>query len=610
MVEPGSAKRRLAAIVVADVVGYTRLMERDDAGTLSRLRQIRKEFLDPAIDAYGGHVVRTVGDGMLLEFGSADAALRCAIDVQRALAQRNAPLAVDERIEYRIGINIGDIIDEGNDIAGDGVNVAARLEGLAEPGGICVSAVVREQVHGALGVGFDDIGLQQVKNIDRPIQVYRLGLAGPAPKRTPSLPLPDKPSIAVLAFQNMSGDPEQEYFADAIAEDLVTALSCWRSFFVIARNSSFTYKGRAVDVRRVGVELGIRYVMEGSVRKVGDRVRITAQLLETLNGTHIWAEKFDRQLVDILALQDEITQHVVNAIEPAMLRSENARIGRKSLNDYTAFDYYQRGMWHLNKVSEEGYRKAIELFRKAIDCDPQLSLGYVGLSRILYGGATVYGWSEHPDGDLRESLEAAAKAISLDSSDAYAHFAYAGAALYLGLHQEALEAARRMIALNPNFAHGNLRLGHVLIYSGHPAEAIKPIEQCLRHSPFDPQLGTMLGSLALAHYQSKDYAEAVVQARAALQHDFALGGVLLAAAFARLGYTDEARKALPANLLARANRDSLRLASYANEADRDHFLGGLRLAGVGGAGPTPTASHSGASPRTEDLSDNGRIGEQ
>ncbi len=582
--EPSSATRRLAAIVIADVVGYTRLMERDDAGTLASMREIRAQLVDPAITQYGGHVVRTVGDGMLLEFRSADAALRFAIDAQRAMAQRNAPLPVDERIQYRIGINIGDIIVEGNDIAGDGVNVAARLEGLAEPGGICVSASVREQVHGALDVGFDDIGPQQLKNIARPIQAYRLGLASIAGKTIPALPIPDKPSIAVLPFQNMSGDPGQEYFADAMVEDLITALSCWRSFFVIARNSSFTYKGRAVDVRRVGAELGVRYVVEGSVQKVGRRVRIVAQLLETSHGTHIWADKFDRDLVDILALQDEITQQVVNAIEPAMLYSENVRIGGKTLNDYTAFDCYQRGMWHLNKVSSEDYREAVKLFWQAIERDPKLSLGYVGLSRILYGAATVYGWSEHPDEDLREALEAATKAIALDRSDAYAHFAYSGAALYLGQHKEALEAARCSIALNPNFAYGNLRLGQVLIYSGHPADAIERIEHSLRHSPFDTQLGSMIGLLALARYQSKDYAEAVVQARAAVQRDFAPGYVLMAAALARLGRIDEARKAFPADLIARAMRDSPRLASYANESDRDHFLGGLSLAGVRIAG--------------------------
>jgi adenylate cyclase len=467
------------------------------------------------------------------------------------------------------------------------VNIAARIESLAEPGGISISARVYDDVHNRVATAFEDTGEQKLKNISKSVRVYRVMINGAAPRRVVPLALPDKPSIAVLPLQNMSGDPEQEYFADAIAEDLVTALSRWRTFFVIARNSSFIYKGRAVDVRRVGQELGIRYVLEGSVRKVGGRVRVTAQLLDALSGMHIWAEKYDRDLVDILALQDEITQQVVSAIEPAVLQSENIRLGGKSLNDYTAFDFYQRGIWHLNRITAdgyrtaEGYREALALFRSAVERDPQLSLGYVGLSRILYGGATFYGWSDRPDDDLRESFECAEKAIVLDSSDAMAHFAYSGSALYLGRHNDALDAARRTIALNPNFAYGYLRLGQVQIYSGHAADAIEPIERSLRHSPFDPQLGSMIGSLSLARYQTKDYAGAAEQARAAIAHNFAPGYALLGASLARLGRTEEARKAMPENLLAAIMRDSPRLASYANPADRDHFLGGLMLAGVG-----------------------------
>jgi adenylate cyclase len=601
---PKKVIRRLTAIVEADVVGYSRLVAQDERGTLAQFTGHLTELFNPKVKSHHGRVIKTMGDGLLIEFPSVVEALECAVEIQRSMLSRNASMPPNQRMEFRIGINAGDVVTNKGDIFGEGVNIAASIESLADPGGICISARVHEDVQGRVGVEFEDTGEQKLKNMGRAIRVYRVVLDRPTPHLSSTLTIPDNPSIAVLPFQNMSVDPEQEYFADAIAEDIVTALSRWRSFFVIARNSSFTYKGRAVDVRRVGLELGIRYVLEGSVQKVGGRVRVTAQLLEASKGTHIWADRFDRDLVDILAIQYEITQQVVNAIEPAMLHSENVRIGAKSLNDYTAFDCYQRGMWHLNKVSDEGYREAVGLFRKAIDRDPQLALGYIGLSRILYGGATVYGWSEHPDEDLRESFEAAAKAITLDSSDAHAHFACSGAALYLGLHQEALDAARRAIALNPNFAYGNLRLGQVLIYSGHPAEAIEPIERSLRHSPFDPQLGTMIGSLALARYQSKDYAEAVVQARSAIQHNFALGHVLLAAALARLGRTDEARNALPADLLPRATRDSPRLATYANEADRDHFFGGLRLAGMGVA-PVMIASPSRALLPPDDRSDTG-----
>ncbi|HEY2885433.1 MAG TPA: adenylate/guanylate cyclase domain-containing protein [Rhizomicrobium sp.] len=582
---PKKVARRLAAILAADAVGYSRLVGQDEKSALEQFSAHLNELFVPKVKTHDGRVIKTMGDGVLVEFPSVVEALKCAIDIQRSMAKRNATVLADQRMEFRIGINSGDVVMEKGDIFGEGVNIAARLESIAEPGGISISQRVHEDVQNRVDVAFEDTGEQKLKNLSRPVRVYRVVLDRPAPRPSAALVLPDRPSLAVLPLQNMSGDPEQEYFADAMAEDLVTALSRWRSFFVIARNSSFTYKGRAVDVRRIGQELGVRYVLEGSVRKVENRVRLTAQLLEAANGTHIWAEKFDRDLVDILALQDELTQQVVSAIEPAVLNSENVRIARKGLNDYTAFDYYQRGMWHLNKVSADGYREAVALFRKAIDRDPQLPHGYVGLSRILYGGATFYGWSEHPDEDLQESLQSAAKAIALDRGDALAHYAYAGAALYLGQHNDALEAARRAVILNPNFALGILRFGQVQIYSGHPAEAIEPIERSIRHSPFDPQLGSMLGSLSLALYQAKNYERAVEQAQAAIAHNFQPGYVMLASALARLGRIDEARKTLPPELLARTMRDTPRLATYANPADRDHIFGGLALAGIGFGGP-------------------------
>lgn len=392
------------------------------------------------------------------------------------------------------------------------------------------------------------------------------------------LALPDKPSIAVLPFDNLSDDAEQEYFADAMTEDIITALSRWRWFFVIARNSSFTYKGAAVDVRRVGIELGVRYVLEGSVRKVGGQVRLTAQLVDCADGSHLCAHKYDRDLVDILALQDELTEEVVRAIEPAMLLRENVRIGRKRPNDYSALDCFQRGMWHLNKVSAEHYEPAIALFREAISRDAGLALGYIGLSRILYGGATVYGWSSHGDQDLEESYKAAKEAIELDPTDADGYFACSGAALYLSLHEEALAMAQKSVALNPNAAYGQFRLAQVLIYAGRPEEAIEPILHSLRHSPFDPQKGAMLGALALAQYQSKNYAAAVGPARDAALHNFPPGYALLGAALARLGRLEEAHQALPAELLTRFVRDAPRLATYVNPGDRDHFMSGLLAA--------------------------------
>jgi TolB-like protein len=321
-------------------------------------------------------------------------------------------------------------------------------------------------------------------------------------------PLSAKPSIAVLPFANLSQDPDQEYFADAITEDIITALSRWRWFFVIARNSTFAYKNRAVDIRKVGAELAVRYVLEGSVRRVANRVRITAQLIDAATGGHVWADRFDRDLIDLLALQDEISAEVVRAIEPAMLHSENFKIARKALKDYSALDYFQRGMWHFNKMSADSYEASLGMFREAIARDPELALGYVGLARTLYAGATVYGWSTDPDEDLRQSFAAAQKAIELDPDDAHAYLAASGAALYLGRHHEALAMAQKAIALNPNFSYCQLRLAHVLTYAGRPEEAIPLIEQSLAHSPFDPQRGSMLGSLALAHYQARHYAEA------------------------------------------------------------------------------------------------------
>jgi adenylate cyclase len=391
------------------------------------------------------------------------------------------------------------------------------------------------------------------------------------------LALPAKPSIAVLPLENLGGDPEQEYFADAITEDIVTALSRWRWFFVIAWNSSLTYKGADVDVMRIGRELGVRYVLEGSVRKIGARVRVTAQLLDAANGSHVWADRFDRELVDVLALQDEITEQVVAAIEPAMLHSEGARIARKSLTDYSALDCFHRGMWHLNRVSEDGYGQALGLFREATARDPELSLGHIGLARILYGGA-IYGWSAQAIDDLRQARAEAQTAISLDPRDAYGYFAGAGASLYLGDHRAALDDARRSITLNPNFAFGHYRLGQVLIYSGRPAEAIAPIERSLRFSPYDPQLGPMLESLALAHYQARHYEEAVDQARAANHLNNARASVLLAASLAQLGRLEAAAAALPRIMEDRATKARPMIARYADPAFLDHLREGMHLA--------------------------------
>ncbi|WP_372785735.1 adenylate/guanylate cyclase domain-containing protein [Phenylobacterium sp.] len=572
-------QRRLTAILAADVVGYSGLVAADEAGTLSQFADHLRDLITPLVAEHDGRIIKTTGDGLLVEFASVVNALQCAIQIQAGVVERNAPLAIHRRLEFRMGLHAADVVIDSGDIFGEGVNVAARLEGLADPGGICVSARVQEDTHGRLEVEFDDLGEQMLKNMPRPVRVYQVRRDG-APPRPALLALPDKPSVAVLPFQNRSGDPEQEYFADAITEDIVTALSRWRWFFVIGRNSSFAYKDRDVDVAQVGRELGVRYVLQGSVRKLGRRVRVTAQLIEATSASNIWADSFDRQLEDLLALQDEITEQVVGAIEPAMLHSEGARIARKDLKDFNALDCFQRGMWHMNKVTEPEYRLALTLFREAIARDPDLALGHIGLARALYGGA-VYGWSTEALTDLMAAREAAHTAIRLDPRDAYGYFASSGASLFLRRHGEALTEARKTVALNPNFGFGHFRLGQVLIYAGRPGEAIAPIERSLRYSPYDPQQGPMLSLLALAHYHAGQFEDAIRHAESATAMRDVRGAGILAASLARSGRLDEARRAFPPQLEQLAAGRQMRPGPYARESDREDFIEGLRLAGVG-----------------------------
>ena len=369
------AERRLAAILAADVAGYSRLMGADEEGTLAALKAIRRELGDPKIAEHRGRIVKTTGDGMLVEFPSVVDAVRCAVEVQQGMAARNTDVPAERRIEFRIGINLGDIISDDNDIYGDGVNVAARLEALAEPGGICISRVVRDQVRDKLDIAFDDRGEQQVKNIARPVHVYGIGPqasrlhAGETPA-VPALALPDKPSIAVLPFQNMSGDPEQEYFADGMVEEITTAIARLPWLFVIARNSRLTYKGKAIDVKQVARELGVRYVLEGSVRKGGNRVRITGQLIDAASGNHIWADRFDGALDDVFDLQDQVAASVVGAIEPRLRLSEMERAARKPTENLDAYDLYLRALAQSYRYTEQGLGEAVVLLRQALAIDP------------------------------------------------------------------------------------------------------------------------------------------------------------------------------------------------------------------------------------------------
>jgi adenylate cyclase len=565
------------AILAADAVGYSRLISMDEEGTLTRFADRVSGVVQPAIQSHGGRIFKTTGDGLLSVFPSVISAVQCALAVQTALAEREAD--ADEPLAFRIGLHAADVVIEGDDVFGDGVNVASRLEALAEPGGICVSARVQEDAQGRLPAQFVDLGPQKLKNIPRPVRAYRVR-SGATTEPPQSLPLPSKPSVVVLPFENRGGDPEQEYLADAITEDIITALSRWRWFFVIGRNTSFAYKGRAVQAAEVGRELGVRYILQGAVRRSKDRLRLTAELVDAATAANLWTERFEGDATDVLTLQDRMTEQLVGALEPAMLHTEGARAGRKDVADFDALDCFQRGMWHLNKVSEQGCRSALDLFHQALARDPELALGYVGIARAHYGLA-VYGWSPDPLADLGKSRQAAAEAIRLDPRDAYGHFAASGAALYLHRHREALEEARATIALNPNFALGHFRLGQVLLYAGRPQEAIAPLERCLRYSPYDPQWGSMLSVLALAHFHAGAYAEAARYADDAAERLAVRARAIQAASLARMGRLDEARAAFTPDLQARVERWRVRLAPYARTEDREDFVGALRLAGVG-----------------------------
>ena len=542
-------ERRLTAILAADVVGYSRLMGVDEEGTLAALKMLRREVADPKIKENRGRIVHTTGDGLLSEFASVVDAVRCAVEVQREMAARNADVPAERRIDFRIGINLGDIIIDENDIFGDGVNVAARLEALAEPGGICVSRVVRDQVRDKLAISFEDMGEQQVKNITRPVRAYRILLAERAgvpsilPETAPR-PLPDRPSIAVLPFKNVSGDPEQEYFVDGITEDIITALSKWRWFLVIARNSTFAYKGKSVDLKELSRDLGVRYVLEGSMRRAGQRVRITSQLIDTATGTHLWAERYDRDLTDIFAVQDDITSRVAAAIEPALSRAESQRVIAKRPEHMGAWDYCQRGFWHVHKGTRADGMTAYGLFEQALTLDPNLADAHLGLARALIV-QWDYGSVEDFAPFVRQARESALQAVALDSENPQAQYVLAQTSHWAGDVGAAIAHASRAIELNANFALGHFYLGIGLSLDGRHEEALEAIETGLRLSPRDPRASTWLANKARALYHLKRYEEAIETALAARRiQPHAYGSLVLLASYAQLGRDEEATSAL------------------------------------------------------------------
>jgi adenylate cyclase len=518
-----ASTRRLAAILAADAAGYSRLMGADEEGTLAAILALRRELIEPKITEHHGRIVKTTGDGILIEFQSVVDAVRCAFEVQHAIAVRNANVPAEKRIELRVGIHHGDIIVEDGDIFGDGVNVAARLEGLAEPGGICVSRMVRDEVRDKLDATFDDLGEQSLKNIARPVRVFRIRVAGQAASTAgielaaPAimLGLPDKPSLAVLPFQNMSGDPEQEYFADGMVEEITAALSRVRDFFVIARNSAFSYKGRAVPAQQVSRELGVRYLIEGSVRRAGDRVRITAQLIDGPSGNHLWADRYDGAVNDIFDLQDRITESVVGAIQPSIRSAEIERSRRKRPESLDAYDFVLRAypsVWSLERTANI---EALKLLNEAIAIEPEYPLA-LSLAAWCHAQQVVYNWAADPVSARTEVLRLAQMAVAAGDEDPTILTVLGAAYTIVGGHGIAGRLLEKALALDPNSAWAWNRSGWLQSYLDCPEVSIEHFKRALRLSPFDPMNFNVFFGISGAHFVAERYRDAALWAEKAL----------------------------------------------------------------------------------------------
>ena len=576
-------QRRLAAILAADVVGYSRLIEADEEGTRVRLRSLYAELIDPRIAADGGRIVKTTGDGILVEFPSAVDAVRNALAIQAAMTGRDASLPEDRRIVFRVGINVGDVIVEGDDIHGDGVNVASRLEGLCGPGEVYVSGTVYDQAAGKLAASFEDLGEQTVKNITKPVRLYRARAQSRETTNTVDtaqpLPLPDKPAVAVLPFDNLSRDPDQDYFADGLTEDIITALSLWRSFPVIARNSTFAYKGQSPDIRKVGKELGARYVVEGSVRRAGSRVRISAQLINAETGHHVWAERYDREMEDIFDLQDEITHRVAAIIEPELERAEKQRIVVKPTTDLSAWEYCLRGYSCIEENSAEANRKARDMFRHAIDRDPNYARAHTGLA-FTYVRDLRYWQPDDREEWERLFSETTRRAVELDKTDSVARTMMARVFMRAKDFDAAVAEARRAVECNPHDAYSSSLLGDMLVFSGHFEEGIPWIERSRQLNPMDSRAHLISTHLAMAHLGLGHYGQAADFAREAIRRkpDFAEPHMLLASALGYLDRSDEAR-----SVFEPIKEDAGKLYERRPElaqVTRDCIIEGLRRAGL------------------------------
>jgi adenylate cyclase len=567
-------QRRLAAILVADVVGYSKLMGGDEAGTLAQLQTLRTEIIEPQLAKHAGRLFKSVGDGFLIEFSSAVQAVSCAKAIQEANAAGRLPL--------RIGIHVGDVVVQGDDLMGDGVNVAARIEAVAETGGIALSRQVYDQVRDKLGLQFTDKGEVELKNIVRPVQVFLVGGAQAAGAQ-PALALPDKPSIAVLPFENMSGDPEQEYFADGMVEEIITALSRFKWLFVIARNSSFTFKGRAVEIKEVGRRLGVRYVLEGSVRKASGKVRITGQLIDAVTGAHIWADRFERDLTDVFALQDEVTVAVVSAIQPKLLQTEIAMAARRRPENLTAYDFFLRAMQQYYLSTRDGVAEGIRLAHLALELDPRF--GFVAaLAGLCHMQNVLLGHAVDPQFDRMEAVRLFRLALSADDDDPDTLAMAANiSAFMVGDCESEIEMADRAVALNPNSYRAWHSRGWVYRNAGLPEEALRSFERAIHVSPVDPELYRLFVGMGQVLIELGRFDEAIVAGKKAQRQNpsFPTAYRCLASAFAHLGRDAEAREAavrvleldpaytISSSAIARGGRSGLKL-----------FIEGLRKAGL------------------------------
>jgi TolB-like protein len=582
---PVRVERRLSAILAADAAGYSRLMHSDEEATHANLTRLLVNAVNPAIAEHGGRIVKNTGDGFLAEFPSAVGALRAAMQFQTRVHELTTDEAEDRRIVFRVGINIGDVIIEPHDIFGDGVNIAARLEGMAEPGGICISSSAHDQVLGKIAVEFVDLGQQRLKNIARPIRIFKVLDRVAAANQRPTLALPDKPSIAVLPFQNLSADPEQEYFADGVVEDITMALSRFRWLFVIDRSSSFTYKGRAVDLKQIRRELGIRYVLEGSVRKAGKRIRIAGQLIDAETGAHLWADRFEGALQDMFDLQDYVTSGVVSAITPKLQVAEIKRAKRKPTENLDAYDYYLRGLTRARRWTVEANGEALHLFRKAIALDPGLACAY-GMAAWCYVRRKARGWMSERVQESAEATRLARKAVHLGGDDAVA-LCMGAYALAFVAHEfdDAAAFMDRALVVNPNLAQAWMQSSWLRVWRGEPDLALDHVAQAMRLSPVDPSLYGMLGAAAYAHFLAGRYDTASSYAEKSMRDNptFLLSICSFAASSALAGRPGQAQRGLAQALECRPDLRASNLkdlVAFRRTEDLATFAEGLRKAGL------------------------------